>query len=185
MKFLTAALLCIALLLTLAGCAPAGPSISADLGISRQPDGAESSDTPCDIVFEELASGGGIAEQLLKDSESAGIMQEVLASLGYKVVGQEELENGAIRYLLEITAIDMKALLEDLSSDLSSKEEAREALLEMLEDAERKTFEAELTVIPTETEGKYEFEYGRDFLNAITGGMIDLIAEAFDLEVAE
>ena len=186
MKQFIAALLCLLLVLTAAGCSfVPESSISADLSASRAPEAdSGTSDTPCDIVFEELASGGGIAEQFLEQTESSGIMREVLATLGYEVTGQEELENGAVRYTLEITAIDMAALLEDLPGNISSKEEALEEMLQMVEDAERKTFEAELTMIPTE-DGGYTYEYGRDFINAVTGGMLDLIDEAFDLEVAE
>ena len=135
MKQFIAALLCLLLVLTAAGCSfVPESSISADLSASRAPEeDSGASDTPCDIVFEELASGGGIAEQFLEQTEDSGIMREVLATLGYEVTGQEELENGAVRYTLEITAIDMEALLEDLPGNISSKEEALEEMLQMVE----------------------------------------------------
>ena len=112
-----------------------------------------------------------VKDQFAADPEGT---LKVLAEMGYDGV--------EFAGLFHYDPAEIKALCAEIGLVPIS---AHVPIAEMLEDAERKTFEAELTVIPTGTEGKYEFEYGRDFLNAITGGMIDLIAEAFDLEVAE
>lgn len=173
-----------ALLLTFCGCGKKGPSLSADLSATRgETSSAETAQ--CSDYMNSLTEGEGLAEQLLSDPENEGIMAEVFGTMQYKVLSEEAQEDGTVLCRLEITAIDMEALLEDLPDDISSDEEAREAMLEMAEDAERKTFEAELILVPSDAEGGYEYRYGNDFVNAVTGGMLDLIIEAYDLEVAE
>lgn len=184
MKKIWALLLCLALPLLACGCGQKGPSIAADLSASKNP-GTASDDTQCAVFLEEITAGEGLAAQLLSDPESEGIMAEVLGSMTYEVISEEPQDDGTILCKLEITAIDMEALLEDLPDDLGSNEEAREEMLEMAENAERKTFEAELILVPAETESGYTYQYGNDFVNAVTGGMLDLIIEAYDLEVAE
>jgi len=184
MKKWLAILLCLALPLIACGCGQKGPSIAADLSASKNTDTA-SGDAQCAVFLEEITAGEGLAEQLLSDPESEGIMAEVLGSMTYEVLSEEEQDDGSILCKLEITAIDMEALLEDLPDDLDSNEDAREEMLDMAEDAERRTFEAELIMVPAETESGYTYQYGNDFVNAVTGGMLDLIIEAYDLEVAE
>ena len=116
---------------------------------------------------------------------ACGAYGRYVVFMTYTVLSEEPQDDGTILCKLEITAIDMEALLEDLPDDLGSNEEAREEMLEMAENAERKTFEAELILVPAETESGYAYQYGNDFVNAVTGGMLDLIIEAYDLEVAE
>lgn len=172
MKHLRITLLILALLVILAGC-------SIDLGSSSP--AAEF----CGNYLDDIRSGRGLAKQLLSDQADDGIMEEVLDTLEYKLLSEETQEDGSILCTLEITAIDMELLLEDLPRSTDSKEAAHKKMLDRADDATRTTREATLLLIPSDDADGFEVQYGSEFINAITGGMLDLLAEAFEMEVAE
>ena len=183
MKRVPMLLLCLALMLALAltGCGVKEGFVPPDKDLDAMPP----NERQCAAYIEEIRDGEGLAAQLI-DAEEPGIMNEVVKTLTYEILSTEEQADGSILCTLEIKAIDMEALLEAVGDAPQSEEEARAMMLEMARDAERTVFPARMTLVPSETEGEYDIQYDNDFVNAVTGGMLNLILEAYDLmEVAE
>ena len=172
MKKILILLLCLALLPTFSAC-------------SNQTQQSTVAEQQCEEFLGDIRRGKGLAEQLISEGQRNGIMEEVLGSVRYEILSQEKQDDGSILCTLEISAIDMEELLEALPNDLTSEEEARAAMLDLVEDAERTTFEAELLLVPVEGSDEYSYQYGNDLVNAVTGGMLELIMEAYDIEVLE
>jgi len=150
------------------------------LGSPRSP-----AEVQCEQLFAQIRQGEGIAKQLLSGNADGGIMKEVMASVSYELVSQQTEDDGSIRCTLEITAIDMQALLQQLPDDLGSKEDARNKMLAQAKDAKRTTFEATIFLIPSGEKEEFDIRYDGSFVNAITGGMLEMILEVFDMEVGE
>jgi len=139
----------------------------------------------CEAYIEDIQYGEGLAEEILKPGSEKGIMHEVMESLECKVLSTQENEDGSVLCKVEVTSVDMVALMESLPADIESKEAAQEAMLEAADDAARKTCEAELTLVPIEGSDEYEVQPSETFINAITGGMYDLLRDAFAMEEQE
>lgn len=120
-----------------------------------------------------------------QDNGEDTILTGLLDQVDYDLVSSEQADNGVITVSLEIENVDMKALLEDLPAGISSKEEARQAMLERMDDAQRKTFEAQLTFVPAKEDGEYQIIVDVSFANALSGGMYDLLQELMEEAMAQ
>jgi len=174
-KKIAAMLLCVLLAMVSAGC-------SLFTGATVKKSAAQKQ---CETFIEDIQYGEGFAEEILNPAEEEGIIHEVMESMEYKVISSQENEDGSVLMKVEITSVDMLALLEALPEDVDSEEAAEEAMLDMVDDAARKTYEAELTLVPADGEETYEVQPSAAFVNAVTGGMYDLLRGAFELEAEQ
>lgn len=106
---------------------------------------------------------------------SNGIMSSMFASVTYSIEEKEALDDGSVILKLKIENTDLKALLLSLPEGISSKEEAREKMKELLPDAARKTFDAE--VILTAVGENTQITMTKSLANALTGGLNDILSE--------
>lgn len=175
MKKIFLAVLGLLLAVTMAGC-----SLFGSATVKKSP-----AQKQCETFMEDIQYGEGFAQSILSAGSDEGIMHEVFESMEYKVISSQENDDGSLLCKVEITVIDMPALLESLPEDIDSKEAAQEAMLKLADDAQKKTFEAELTLVPSDGDDKYEVQPSESFTNAITGGMYEMLREAFGLEDAQ
>jgi len=139
---------------------------------------------PLTAFLDEIQDCDGLALQLLNE-ENPGIMAEVMETLTYEIISTEEQSDGSIVCEVEISSIDMETLLNSISDEADSKEAALEEMLDMAPDAERMLHTVSITLVPNKETGEYDLQYGNDVVNAVTGGMLSLMIEAYDMEVDE
>ena len=172
MKKFICPLIVLALVLTMTGCSLFPQATVKKSAAQKQ----------CEAYLEDIQYGEGLAQDILKTGSEKGIMHEVLEGIEYKILSTQDQEDGSVLCRAEIISLDMIALLKSLPEDIDSEETARKAMLNLAREAARKTYEAELTLIPVEGSDEYTIQPSGEFLNAITGGMYDLLRTAFESE---
>jgi len=83
MKKILISLLCLVLLLALAGCGTPSQKVSA-------------AQQQCEDFLMEIRRGKGLADQLLSEGQRGGIMEEVLGSIRYEILSQKKQEDGSM-----------------------------------------------------------------------------------------
>ena len=115
----------------------------------------------------------GTAEE--GDAEG-GFMNDIFASVTYSVEEKSTMDDDQVLIKLKIENVDLKALLLSLPEDISSKEEAKEKMKELLPTAARKTFDAEV-IIAQGVGAEPQIIVTPSLANALTGGLNDILSE--------
>lgn len=110
-------------------------------------------------------------------STEGGILQAMLGRMSYKITSAAEQKDGSVTIGMQITAVDLKKLLESLPDDVSSETEARQAMLAMVSQAPTKSYDVQVSFRYKEGAG-YQMEVSTEFANALMGGMYDIMADA-------
>ncbi|MBQ4150216.1 MAG: hypothetical protein IJC81_00230 [Clostridia bacterium] len=144
----------------------------------------------CESFFDNIISGNledlnkmiPLGTMLYGDTENEiqnGIVFSLFEGITYTVKDTKSLDDGSMLISLEIENTDLKKLLLSLPDGISSKEEAREKMKELLPSTPRKTFEAELYVVSYGDDIEPGIIVTQSLANALTGGINDIIAEFF------
>lgn len=112
-----------------------------------------------------------------ESSINGGFLSDVFATVTYTVEEKSNTEDGQVLIKLKIENVDLKALLLSLPEDISSKEEAKAKMKELLPTAVRKTFDAEVFVRANGKESEPEIIVTPSLANALTGGLNDILSE--------
>ena len=113
----------------------------------------------------------------LPQSTEGGILQAMLGRMSYKITSAAEQKDGSVTIGMQITAVDLKKLLESLPDDISSETEAKQAMLSRVSQAPTKSYDVQVSFRYKEGAG-YQMEVSTDFANALTGGIYDIMADA-------
>lgn len=104
-----------------------------------------------------------------------GIFQAMLKRFEYEIETIVEIDSNVYEVTLMIHNIDIKQLLDSLSEDVSSKEEARLAMIKQIEQMELISYKSSIQCI--KVDDHYEIMMGDNFVNAILGGFHSFIVE--------
>ena len=168
--------LCALLALLLCSCSLLTPPSAAE----------QAAQTQCEALMDGLSQGDwSAAEAMLPlgglygvaPGEEASLLNAMAQRMSYKIKSVQEQEDGSVVLTLRIQNVDLKKLLESLPEGLSSTEEARAAMLERMSDAKRKSFDAQLTLLPDGEGEGWELLCDVSFANALTGGLYDIAQE--------
>lgn len=168
--------LCALLALLLCSCSLLTPPSEAEQAAQAQ----------CEALMASLNQGDwSAAEAMLPlgglygvaPGEDASLLNAMAQGMSCKVRSAKEQEDGSVVLTLRIQNVDLKKLLESLPEGLSSTEEARAAMLERMPDAKRKSFDAQLTLLPAGDGEGWELLCDVSFANALTGGLYDIVQE--------
>ena len=110
-------------------------------------------------------------------STEGGILQAILGRMSYKITSAAEQKDGSVTIGMQITAVDLKKLLESLPDDISSETEAKQAMMSRVSQAPTKSYHVQVSIRYKEGAG-YQMEVSTDFANALTGGIYDIMADA-------
>lgn len=113
----------------------------------------------------------------LPQSTEGGILQAMLGRMSYKITSAAEQKDGSVIIGIQITAVDLKKLLESLPDDISSEEEAKQAMLSKISQAPTKSYDVQVSFRYKEGAG-YQMAVSTEFANALMGGMYDIMADA-------
>ncbi len=117
------------------------------------------------------------------DEGSGEILSAMLSRMSYTIDAVEKQEDGHLLVSMTITNVDVKQLLLNLPEGIGSVEEAAQAMLAALDDAEQKEFAVQLTLAPVGSGEDARYELAMDaeemtgLANALTGGLYDLAVE--------
>ena len=86
------------------------------------------------------------------------------------VISSIQVDGGDAEVQAQITNIDMEAVIEGLPEDISSKEEATEAMIKAIKDKDAPTATFEVTLLFTKTEETWLVEITPELSDALLGG---------------
>lgn len=104
--------------------------------------------------------------QTLEFSELQGALSEDIQV----VISSIQVDGGDAEVQAQITNIDMEAVIEGLPEDISSKEEATEAMIKAIKDKDAPTATFEVTLLFTKTEETWLVEITPELSDALLGG---------------
>ncbi len=116
----------------------------------------------------------GTAEE--NDTEG-GFLNDIFASVTYSVEEKITMDNDQVLIKLKIENVDLKALLLSLPGYISSKEEAKIKMKELLPTAARKVFDAEVIIAQGGKDAEPQIIVTPSLANALTGGLNDILSE--------
>ena len=109
-------------------------------------------------------------------TQGDGILNAIASRMKYQIQSVSESGDGVVEIQAQITTVDLRALLESLPDGISSKEEARTAMIDQAPSAPTARFDATFSMRLQDEQ--WTVEPSISLVNALTGGLCDILSSA-------